>query len=64
MGDRAGKKTILVKEMWWEGNDLHVVDVEDQHTIFKNAHCQGYSQEHDDNVTVAEEIVYVARGSK
>jgi hypothetical protein len=48
MGDTKGKDTILVKEMWWEGSDFHIIDINDKHHIYKNASVEAYSVDNDD----------------
>ena len=37
MTDSASKK---VRDLWWEGKDLHVVDEDDVHSVFEGAWIQ------------------------
>lgn len=54
MGDTRSEETILVKDMWWEGDDFHIVDMHDQHQVFKNASIVGYSNENVDDANIIE----------
>jgi len=40
--------------MWWEGDDFHIVDMHDQHQVFKNASIVGYSNENVDDANIIE----------
>lgn len=58
MGDTRSEETILVKDMWWDGNDFHIIDMDDNHQVFKDASIVGYSnQEIDDSTVIETEIV-------
>jgi hypothetical protein len=35
----AGK---LIKELWWEGNNLHTIDENDKHEVYENARAYDY----------------------
>jgi hypothetical protein len=61
MGDRRSEKTILIREMWWEGSDFHTIDIEGNHAVYKNAQVTGHDYGHDDGTMTAEEVVYVAK---
>jgi hypothetical protein len=29
---------VIVKRIWFDGKDLHVIDKDDKHIVYKNAH--------------------------
>jgi len=33
---------IIVKELWWEGQDLHIVEEDDKHFVYKDAYYTKY----------------------
>lgn len=51
---------IKVQELWWEDDDLHVLDADDKHWIFSNAYFSDYKLEFSpsDSIQVTDEFIY------
>lgn len=51
-----------VKEMWWEDNDLHMIDADtDEHIVFRNAHVLDMEAPTEDNICKEEQLTFTAR---
>jgi len=52
-----------VLDMWWEGNDFHVITDDGQHSVYKDAHVTDIKRDFGDapNVTVEDTVTYVYR---
>lgn len=53
-------KPRTVKELWWENNDLNIVDDDGVHMVYKDAYLSQYNMEMEPNDTmkVVEEVSF------
>jgi hypothetical protein len=50
----AGK---LIKELWWDGNDLHTIDENDKHEVYENAYISDYRPNYGESEGITTETV-------
>lgn len=54
---QTDKQTVMtVSELWWEGDDLHMVTAGGEHYAFAGAHIVSAKQELDSSVVEVEEV--------
>jgi hypothetical protein len=59
MGNPRSKENIDIRQIWWEGNNLHIITELDKHIVFKNAYFVDYQpSEEKDGLVVTHNFTF------